>query len=222
MICSKCGFQNNQGEVLCKQCGAELGNIQQNVNNGIYKLTLTRQKAFVGSLVKFKIFIDDNQVGTIKNGETVTLNVSSGNHILSLNKTLNQNINISSDTFADVVIIAGNRFGLSNIRNNNGQSTENNELYTENVNKIIKAAKGPLIFSCLCIAITFILLFTVGKVIAPWMYGISIGYTVINLSSIKKFKQSLNDKYTSLITLNVISIIVSVIGFIISGYLMIG
>ncbi|MGM9877615.1 MAG: zinc-ribbon domain-containing protein [Bacilli bacterium] len=249
MFCSKCGFQNNPGENFCRQCGAGLENnnqqfqqsnqfIQpqqnmnnnqqsvnintQNINSSTYKLTLTRPKGFVGSLVKFNIFIDDNQVGTIKNGETIVLNVSSGNHTISFNKTMNQNINISGDTFADVVVIAGNKFGLSNIRDNNGLNVQNNELYTESADKIIKSAKGPLIFSCACIAITFIMLFTVQMVISPWLYGISIGYTIINLSSLKKHKQVLNDKYGSIITLNIVSIVVSIIGFIISGYLMIG
>ncbi len=257
MFCSKCGFQNNPGETFCRQCGAGLGNnnqqfqqsnqfIQpqqnmnnnqqmnnlynqqsvnvntQNNNNGTYRLTLTRPKEFVGSLIKFKIFIDGNQVGTIKNGETVVLNVSSGNHNISFNKTMNQNINISSDTSADVVVIAGNKFGLSNIRDNNGLNVQNNELYTESAEKIIKSAKGPLIFSCACIALTFIMLFTIKMVIQPWVYGISIGYTIINLSSLKKHKQVLNEKYGSLITLDIISIVVSIIGIVISGYLMIG
>lgn len=249
MFCSKCGYQNNPGETFCRQCGAGLEdnnqrfqqfnqfiqpqqnmnsnqqsvNINtQNISNGTYSLTLTRPKEFVGSLMKFNIFIDNNQVGTIKNGETVVLNVSSGNHTISFNKTMDQNINISSDTSADVVVIAGNKFGLSNIRDNSGLNVQNNELYTESADKIIKSAKGPLIFSCACIAITFIMLFTIKMVISPWVYGISIGYTIINLSSLKRHKQVLNNKYGSLITLNIISIVVSIVGFIISGYLMIG
>ena len=229
MFCSKCGFQNNPGAIVCGQCGAVLDNNQQNVNantqntnNGTYRLTLTRPKDFVGALIKFNIFIDNNKVGTIKNGETVVLNVSSGNHTISFNKTMDQNINISGDTFADVVVIAGNKFGLSNIRDSSGQNVQNNELYTESADRIIKSAKGPLIFSCACIAITFLLLFTINMVVSPWVYGISIGYTIINLSSLKKHKQILNDKYDSLIKLNVISIVVSVVGMILSGYLMIG
>ena len=194
----------------------------QNINNDPYKLTLTRPKEFVGSLIKFKIFIDGNEVGTIKNGETVVLSVSSGNHTISFNKTMDQNINISGDTSADVVVIAGNKFGLSNIRDNNGLNVQNNELYTESAKKIIKSAKGSLRLSCACIALTFIMLCTIKMVIQPWVYGISIGYTIINLSSLKKHKQVLNDKYGSLITLDIISMVVSIIGIAISIYLMIG
>jgi len=257
MFCSKCGFQNNRGDMFCKQCGASLINntqqVQQqnnfyqpqqnmnnnqqmnnfynqqkvnvntqNINNGTYRLTLTRPNGFVGSLIKFKIFIDNNEVGTIKNGETVVLNVTSGNHTISFNKTMDQNITIFGDTYADVEVIAGNKFGLSNIRDNNGVNVQNNELYTENVDKIIKSAKWPLILSCACIVISFIMLFTIRRVIQPWVYGISIGYTIINLSSLKKHKQVLKEKYGSLTTLNIISIVVSIVGIIISGYLIIG
>ena len=63
MFCSKCGFQNNPGAIVCGQCGAVLDNNQQNVNtntqntnNGTYRLTLTRPKDFVGALIKFNIF----------------------------------------------------------------------------------------------------------------------------------------------------------------------
>lgn len=194
----------------------------QIINNCVYKLTLTRPKTFVASLIKFKIFIDNNEVGTIKNGETVVLNVSFGNHTISFNKTIEQSINISSDTYADVLVIAGNRFGLSNIRDNNGLSVQNSEIIGDNVDKIIKSAKWPLIFSCGFIALTFLLLFTVKKVISPVMYGISIGYTIINLSSLKKHKLILKEKYNSLYILDIISLVVSIVGMIISLYLMIG
>lgn len=241
MMCPNCGMPNDSTAKFCGKCGTLLQNMEQPVNNqqsfnnnyqpinnnqsfnnGSFRLTLTRPKSFVGSLITFKIFIDNVQVGTIKNGETTVLNVQAGNHTISFNNTMNQNINIQSDTYADVVVIANNRFGLSNIRDNNGYSAQNNELYTENADKIAKSARGPLIFSCLCIAITFILLYTVEKVIAPWIYGLSIGYTIISLSSISKNKQVLGNKYNSLLTLNIISIVVSIIGAGISIYLMIG
>ena len=249
MICPTCGMQNENNAKFCGRCGTQLQSMEQPMNNhqsngaflnnnqsnnnmfpnnnqnfngSNFKLTLNRPKSFVGSLIKFKIFIDDIQVGTIKNGETVVLNVQGGAHTISFNKTMNQNLNINSDTYADVVVIASNRFGLSNIRDSSGSNIQNNNIVNENIDKIVKSARGPLIFSCACILITFILLFTVEKVIAPWMYGLSIGYSIISLSSINNNKQSLGDKYKSLLTLNIISIVISVIGSIISIYLMIG
>lgn len=251
MYCKNCGMQYNPGETMCRQCGAQLeNNIQQpnpmvqppqpvnsfnnqavitpsvqtnsNVQNtsGVYKLTLTRPKNFVGSLVKFKIYIDNNEVGAIKNGETIVLDVNAGSHTISFNKTIQQNINMYSDTYADVVVLGGNRFGISNVRDANG-SIQNNQVATDNIENIVKSAKKPLIASCACIGITFLLLFTMQMVISPWVYGVSIGYTIISISSIKKNKELLNEKYSSLMRLNIISIVVSVIGMLISGFLMI-
>lgn len=245
MYCKNCGMQYNPGETMCRQCGAQLeNNVQQpnpmvqpqqpmnSFNNqpvmtpnvqtpsGVYKLTLTRPKNFVGSLVKFKIYIDNNEVGAIKNGETIVLDVNAGSHTISFNKTIQQNINMNSDTSADVVVLGGNRFGIANVRDANG-SVQNNQVNTNNVENIEKSAKKPLIASCACIGITFLLLFTVQMVISPWVYGVSIGYTIISISSIKKNKELLNEKYSSLMRLNIISIVVSVIGMLISGFLMI-
>ena len=252
MYCNNCGFQNNPGDMVCKQCGTPLNNNQpnqfnqpdQNMNmnmnnnmnmdmnmnnnnmnmnsNGTYKLTLNRPKNFVGSLVKFKIYIDNNEVGTIKNGETVVLDVAAGNHTISFNKTMTQNITITSNTSADVTVMGGNQFGLSNIRDSSGTSIQSNEMNNDSANRIITSAKGPLIFSCACILITFVLLFTVKMVVSPIVYGFSIGYSCISLHSIHKNKQLINDKYNSLLILNVIAIVVSIIGIAISGYLMIG
>ena len=227
MFCSKCGAQNTGNERFCSNCGVQLQNVEQPINNqqinsGNYKLTITRPKEYVASLIKFKIFIDNNVVGTIKNGETVVLDVSAGNHTISLNNTINQNINISCDTYADAVVIAGNKFGLTNIRDNNGTIIQLDDLYATNMDKITKSARGPLLLSIGCIVLTFILLFTVRMVVSPWIYGMSIGYTIINFSSIKRVKNALGDKYKSLVTLNVASIIISVIGIIISMFLIIG
>ena len=267
MFCSRCGCQNNESDKFCAQCGADLGNnnqqlqqqnhffqpqqeinynqqidhsfVQQNVsdstqisnninentqinNNGTYKLTLTRPKDFVGSLIKFKIYIDNNVVGTIKNGETVVLNVNAGNHVISFNKTMKQDITISGDTSASVVFMGGNQFGLANIGDHTGSNVQSEELASQNVDRMVKSAMGPLVFSIGCIVLTFILLFTAKLVVSPWVYGISMGYAVVSLLSLNNHKEALKDKFGMLILLNIISIGISIIGAIISGFLTIG
>lgn len=250
MYCKNCGMQYNQGEVTCRQCGSALENNvqqpqvvqQQTVNtynnqpvinqptptipnvqsaNGVYRLTLTRPKNFVGSMVKFKVYIDNNEVGAIKNGETIVLNVSSGNHIISFNKTMQQNIQINGDTFADVGVIASNQFGIINIKDSNGNNAPNNTLNVNNAEKIIKSTKGPLIASSACIGITMILLFTAGMVISPVVYGILIGYTFINHNSVKQNKELLGEKYESANKTCIISFVVGGIGLLISLFLII-
>lgn len=249
MYCRNCGTQYNQGETTCRQCGAALeynnqqipqpsqmvepqqpvNNMinQQTINpsipnpNGVYKLTINRPNNFVGCLVKFKVYIDNNEVGVVKNGEAIVVNVTSGNHTISFNNTMLQNLQISHDTSIDVGVIGSNKFGIINVKDSNGMTVQTSGIGTQNAEKILKSAKGPLIFSCSCIGITFILLFTVQMVISPVIYGISIGYSIINLNSIKQCKELLKDKYDSARNTSIIAIVVSSIGLLISLFLMI-
>ncbi len=57
---------------------------------GNYTITINRQSSFNGCAVKYKIMIDDVQVGEIANGQTVQFNVSEGEHKIEIglrNKT---------------------------------------------------------------------------------------------------------------------------------------
>lgn len=235
MYCKNCGMQYNQGEMTCRQCGGQLNNnvqqqtqmaqpqqpVMSNVQNanGVYRLTLTRPKNFVGSLVKFKIFIDNNEVGAIKNGETIVLNVTSGSHTISFNNTMLQNIEINGDTFADVGVIASNKFGIIGIKDSNGNNMQNNTFNVNNAEKIIKSAKGPLIASFVCIGISILLLFTVQMVVSPIVYGVLIGYTYVNYNSTKQNKELLKDKYDSTLKTSIISFVVAGIGLLLSLFL---
>ncbi len=206
------GFSNNSNNSYTNNMNY---NQPLNENNLSFNLTITREKEFAGSLIKFKIFIDNVEVGKIKNGETVTLRVQCGQHTISFNNTIKQTINIVSDTSVKVGVIAPNTFGIIN----NAVNDINN---SQEIDKVIKSANGPLIFSLCCIVISIVLLMLTNYVISPVMYGISIGYASINMVSIKKYKQSLNDKYQKILSKTIISIIISIVGIIISGYFIIG
>lgn len=53
----------------------------ENANqNEKFTLTLKRKKSFVACLISFNIYIDNQKVTKIKNGETVELSVPAGNH----------------------------------------------------------------------------------------------------------------------------------------------
>ncbi len=160
------------------------------VNNtltGKYKLTLNRKKDFVGALVGWNVFIDNEKVGKLKNGETIILDVTSGNHIISFNKTNPINIQINGDTFADVVMYSTNNFGIDNI---NGQT--NNTVPVANVEKSKKSANSLFITSIVLSIISIIGIFAFGFYIKEWFFALIIGYGIINLSGLKK----LNDPET--------------------------
>ena len=110
-------------------------NNQSENNNNVsnvptnYKLTLHRKKSFVGGMVAFDIYIDNVKVGKIKNGKTVELEITGGEHIISIHKNNPVSINITGDTTADVVVFGANNFGITNI---NGQGTESNNSINNN------------------------------------------------------------------------------------------
>lgn len=243
MICSKCGTQNDATAKFCGKCGQALQVVQQpvpnvdvqqnninsgtqiinqNINGGVYKLTLIRQKSYVGSLIKFKIYLDNNMVGTIKNGETVVLDVPAGNHMISFNKSMNQNINIMGDTSADVVVIAGNKFGISTVRDRNGAVIQDNNLTQANIEGLEKSAKNTILYGGICILVTFLLLITINMVVSPWIYGAILGLSIVNITATKKSTQIPEDRLKKIKNLNTISIVISVVGMIISELLIIG
>ena len=63
-------------------------------------VNVIRQKQFVGSLIPFDVYVDNQYAGSIKNGNTLSFPVYYGNHIISIqtvDKTVNQQI-LLSDT----------------------------------------------------------------------------------------------------------------------------
>lgn len=83
--CPNCGANVDSDNIFCKVCGTKVSmqsnnfldgpqqtNNSLNTNNTTYKLTLYRPKAFVGSLMNLKIYIDGKKECILKNGEIMT------------------------------------------------------------------------------------------------------------------------------------------------------
>ena len=182
--------------------------------NGKYKLTLTRKKNFVGCLVKFDIYIDDVKVGKIKNGETVTLDVDAGSHKISIHKNNPVNIVIDKDTTADVVVFGANNFGITNVNGSGSNPSDNNDKY---LSKTIKNSNMVLIFSIILPIASAIMIFTIQRYLQPWVHGIVAGYAIVNLFGLKNLKGT--NEYKSLMTKNIIAMVLSIIAAIAISYL---
>ena len=210
---------NNLGNNYQNQINNNLmNNTFTNLDNNIsrnYKLILNRKKNFVGSLAKFNIYIDNQLVGKIKNGQTLELEVSGGNHQISINKNNSVNININRDTTADVVVYGVNNFGISNV---NGETINNNNINTNN-NYIIKNEKSTnsVLIASIIPIISVIMFFTISYYITFWVYGLVIGYAIVNISGLKNQKGSAN--YKKLLTKNIIAIIISAIILLLTAYI---
>ena len=191
--------------------------MDENISVNGYKLTLTRQKAVVGCAVAFKIYIDNVKVGKIKNGQTIVLNVSAGNHIISVNKNNAVNIEINGDTTADVVVFGANNFGITNI---SGQSS--NVVQEQINNNYVEKSKGKtnLVFwvSIILPVLSFILIYTAEMFITEWVYGLLIGLAIVNLFGLKNQN---NDQKTrkSMLIKNIVTIIISTIMIFVTIYI---
>ena len=181
------------------------------ISTGKYKLTLTRKKNFVGCAIAFKVFIDGEMVGVIKNGKTLELQVTPGDHEISIHKNNPVHIIINGDTTADVVVFGANNFGITNI-NGQGQIVENNQY----ANKNTKSNDIFFYISILIPIISIILLYSVGYVISVWVYGFVIGYCIVNFVGLKNLKSADTEKYKSSLIKNVVSVVINIIAIVLT------
>ena len=179
-----------------------------------YKLTLRRPSNFVGCLVGFDIYIDDVKVGKIKNGKTIELEVAGGAHTISIHKSPGQNIFVDKDTTADVVVFGANNFGITNVNGSGSNPSDNNDKY---LSKTIKNSNMVLIFSIILPIASAIMIFTIQRYLQPWVHGIVAGYGIVNLFGLKNLKGT--NEYKSILTKNIIAIVLSVVAAIAITYL---
>ena len=182
-----------------------------------FKLVLDRKKSFVGSLVAFDIYIDGEKVGKIKNGEKVELDVASGKHVISINKNNPVDIEINGDTSADVVVFGANNFGITNI-GGLGSGIVNNTVDDRYIKNTQSKVNSCLITSIAFPIISTVMLFTINYYITPWVYGMIIGYSILNIVGLKNIKDN-SSLYKSSLIKCIISIVICIIAAIIGLYI---
>ncbi len=82
MFCGKCGKNVEDNTKFCPSCGNPLGDSSNlsTTNNNIVKLVIRRPKKFFGCAVSYKLFLDQQLVASISNGEELTFDVTPGEH----------------------------------------------------------------------------------------------------------------------------------------------
>ncbi len=76
--CPECGHEISDSAVTCPNCGFPL-NLKKEI-----PVTVRRLKKSTASLCKFVVYVDGMMAGELKNGQEMTINVSQGNHELSV------------------------------------------------------------------------------------------------------------------------------------------
>lgn len=78
MFCTNCGKEISDSSQFCEFCG-------KSTQNGIQipktiQVTLQRRKRFTGCAIQMSIFIDNQKVAKLKNGESTQIEVPAGKH----------------------------------------------------------------------------------------------------------------------------------------------
>ena len=96
-FCEYCGMKVEKG-IFCSNCGKKIesGNFCCNcgfkVNSSNIVLNVTRQKKALGFAVSFTVSVDGNIIGKLKNGETLSCNISPGKHVVNIESVEKNNI----------------------------------------------------------------------------------------------------------------------------------
>ena len=186
---------------------------QVDLSNKKFKLTLHRQKNFVGCLIGFIIYIDGEKVGKLKNGKTLELEVAGGNHTISIHKNNQVDIFIDKDTTADVVVYGANNFGITNINGEGSTSEENTDHYLQ---KNQRSTNSLLGLSIALPIISVIIWFAFKFYIQFWVFGIVAGYGIVNLAGLKNLKGK--PEYKPLLIKNIIAMVISIVCAIVMAF----
>ncbi len=102
--CVKCGNKLDGGN-FCSNCGMKVHS-----NNKVITLNITRKKRTMGFAVPFTVHVDGIIIGKLKNGCTLSCNITLGKHqvnIESVEKNTIQEINVNENTNSvEIVVVA--------------------------------------------------------------------------------------------------------------------
>lgn len=103
------GNQNVSSTQVESQVNTPVSNTNVPVNNGgLVPLLITREKRFMGWAIPFSVFVDGVKVGDLKNGKSLSCQVSLGAHtvlIKCVEKDVTQNIIVNANHHSVEVVV---------------------------------------------------------------------------------------------------------------------
>lgn len=207
MIFVVCGTKTSVSSNSTQQANGTL-----NANNGIYKLTLYRPKAFVGSLMNIKVYVDGEEKCILKNGETVTLDITGGNHHISFSGYSDCTLQILGDATANVMLITAREILLQDLNGANIIETEtdsyNQKIYF--ISDFVVASSivlmiPSLFFTRFMNSITILLLIIIADIVL----------TIICMMSAKKQQSKLKFSFKKIMKTYIGALIINIINIIV-------
>ena len=130
MKCLKCNREFNTDVQYCPFCGDKISeqssnnkinandstNLSPNLvnNDKLIPLTIFREKRIMGFALSFNVFVDGVNLGSLKNGKSLTCQVGIGSHeilIKCVEKDVKQSINVLANNHS-IEIITYARIGI--------------------------------------------------------------------------------------------------------------
>ena len=78
MFCTNCGKEIPDSSQFCEYCGKSTQSKLQSTKN--IQVTIQRRKKFTGCAIPMSVFIDNQKVAKLKNGESTQIEVPAGKH----------------------------------------------------------------------------------------------------------------------------------------------
>ena len=78
MFCTNCGKEIPDSSQFCEYCGKSTQSKPQSTKN--IQVTIQRRKRFTGCAIPMSVFIDNQKVAKLKNGESTQIEVPAGKH----------------------------------------------------------------------------------------------------------------------------------------------
>ena len=118
VLCSGCGTELEKGSLFCTECGTKVGETpkkeekketkkeakpakkEKSEDGHTATLTVSRKKSIKGCAITFHVLVDGVKVGDLKNGASVTTELTEGVHkvtISTIDKDTDQPVEVTKD-----------------------------------------------------------------------------------------------------------------------------
>ncbi len=119
MFCNKCGKEIPNESEFCKFCGTKIDRalFEQNIKapeNKTVKVVFTRRKRLMGCAIPIRIFVDGNNVASLKNGASAEVELPAGTHKVvfdTFGEAYQKEIDFSSE-YSKIYVNSVMRMGL--------------------------------------------------------------------------------------------------------------
>ena len=102
MFCKKCGSPIKVDSSFCTECGTKIE--KENLGK-ICKIIVSRRKYALGFAISFPVFIDGVELGKLKNGKSLEMEVTEGVHLVEfrcVEKTVKQEVDLTGKESVEI------------------------------------------------------------------------------------------------------------------------